>query len=53
MVRKKCTCTPSVGGVVVLILVEHIEFRDGVSRITEAGDFNFENLKSAGSLIFK
>ena len=42
MVRKNCTCTPSVGGVVVLILVEHIEFRDGVSRITEAGDLKFE-----------
>ena len=37
----------------VLILVEQIEFRDGVLRITEAGDLNFENLKSAGSLIFK
>jgi len=38
------TCTPSVGGVVVLILVEHIEFRDGVSRIIgrEAGDLKFE-----------
>ena len=42
------TCTPSVGGVVVLILVEHIEFRVGVSRITEVGDLNFEIVNKCG-----
>ena len=30
------------------VLVEHIQCRDGVSRITEAGDLNFEILNKCG-----